>query len=82
MHILHQRKKNLDINICPYIEANPETEFIIFFPPYSILFWNDVIMENHLDATIEEYRYIAERLNAYANVKVYFSRIRRKLSVI
>lgn len=69
---LPSTKKNLDINICPYIESNPETEFIIFFPPYSILFWNDVIMENHLDATIEEYRYIAERLNAYENVKVYF----------
>lgn len=69
---LASTEKNLDVNICPYIEANPETEFIIFFPPYSILFWNDVIVENHLDATIEEYRYIAERLNAYENVKVYF----------
>ena len=28
--------------------------------------------ENHLDATIEEYRYIANRLNAYDNVEVYF----------
>lgn len=65
-------EKNLTANICPYIEANPETEFIIFFPPYSILFWNDVRMENHLDATIEEYRYIANRLNAYENVKIYF----------
>ncbi len=64
--------KNLDVNICPYIEANPETEFVIFFPPYSILFWNDVIRENHFEATIEEYRYIAERLNAYENVQVYF----------
>lgn len=63
---------NLDINICPYIEANPETEFVVFFPPYSILFWNDVLLENHLEATIEEYRYIANRLNAYENVQVYF----------
>ena len=65
-------EKNLAANICPYIESNPETEFIIFFPPYSILFWNDVLMENHLDATIEEYRYITDRLNAYENVKIYF----------
>lgn len=64
--------RNLSANICPYIEANPKTEFVIFFPPYSILFWNDVLRENHLDATIEEYRYIANRLNAYDNVEVYF----------
>lgn len=63
---------NLAANICPYIEKNPETDFVIFFPPYSILFWNDVLKENHLEATIEEYRYIANRLNAYENVEVYF----------
>ena len=65
-------EKNLAVNICPYIEQNPETEFVVFFPPYSILFWNDVLKENHLEATLEEYRYITERLNAYKNVKVYF----------
>ncbi len=65
-------EKNLAENICPYIEANPGTEFVIFFPPYSILFWNDVLRENHFDATIEEYRYIASRMNAYDNVSVYF----------
>lgn len=63
---------NLAVNICPYIEANPETDFVVFFPPYSILFWNDVLKENHLEATIEEYRYIADRLNSYENVEVYF----------
>lgn len=63
---------NLSANICPYIEANPDTQFVIFFPPYSILFWNDVLKENHLNATIEEYRYISNRLNTYDNVEIYF----------
>ncbi len=65
-------EKNLTVNICPYIEENPDTQFIVFFPPYSILFWNDVLKGNHLEATMEEYRYIAERLNEYDNVEVYF----------
>lgn len=65
-------ERNLSRNICPYIESNPETEFVVFFPPYSILFWNDVQKENHLDATLETYRYISNRLNAYENVTVYF----------
>lgn len=69
---LEAAKVNLEANICPYIEENPETDFVIFFPPYSILFWNDVLKENHLEATIEEYRYIANRLNNYENVEVYF----------
>lgn len=63
---------NLAANICPYIEENPETTFYIFFPPYSILYWNDVICENHLDATMAEYQYIADRLLAYGNVKIFF----------
>lgn len=65
-------EKNLSVNICPFIEKHPETRFVVFFPPYSILYWNDVLKENHLEATMEEYRYIAERLCAYDNVEVYF----------
>lgn len=63
---------NLTENICPYIEANPDTEFVIFFPPYSILFWNDVLQENHLEATMAEYKYLTNRLMEYENVSVYF----------
>lgn len=65
-------KANLDVNICPFIEANPDTQFVIFFPPYSILYWNDVQKENHMEATVEEFRYLAQRLNAYENTEVYF----------
>lgn len=63
---------NLAENLCPYIEQNPDTVFYIFFPPYSILYWNDVMCENHLDATIAEYQYIADRVLAYDNVKVFY----------
>lgn len=63
---------NLTVNICPFIEAHPDTEFVIFFPPYSILYWNDVLQENHLEATLEELRYICDRLGEYENVSLYF----------
>ena len=63
---------NLEANICPYIEAHPDTEFVIFFPPYSILFWNDVIMGNRLEATLNAYRCVANKLKNYPNVKMYF----------
>lgn len=63
---------NLSQNICPYIEQNPDTTFYVFFPPYSILYWNDVIKENHLRATMAEYQYIADRMLAYDNVRVFY----------
>ncbi|MBD5453819.1 MAG: hypothetical protein HDR30_05810 [Lachnospiraceae bacterium] len=69
---LESAELNLAVNICPYIEENPDTVFYVFFPPYSILYWNDVICENHLDATIAEYQYIADRLLAYDNVRLFF----------
>ena len=64
--------RNLQANLCPYIEQNPNTTFYIFFPPYSILYWNDVIQGNHLEATMAEYQYIADAVLAYDNVRVFF----------
>ncbi len=64
--------KNLEVNIIPFIEEHEDTEFVIFFPPYSILFWNDVMMENHLEATMNAYRIVEKKLNCYDNVSMYF----------
>ena len=63
---------NLEKNILPFIKAHPETEFYMFFPPYSILYWNDVQNENHFEATMNQYEYIADTLLQYDNVKVFY----------
>ena len=63
---------NLDANICPYIEAHPETDFYLFFPAYSVLFWNDMKSGNEIDARMNEYCVIADRLLKYDNVKLFF----------
>ena len=65
-------KENLDKNILPFVEANPDTEFYFFFPPYSILYWNNVLTENTYDATMAQYRYVAERLLSYDNVRLFY----------
>ena len=64
--------RNLRTNLCPYIEQNPDTTFYLFFPPYSILYWNDVIQENHLEATMAQYQYIADTVLVYDNVRVFY----------
>ena len=69
---LDSTDKNLRVNLCPYIARNPDTTFYIFFPPYSILYWNDVVQENHMEATMREYACIAETLLAYDNVRVFY----------
>ena len=65
-------RKNLEVNIIPYIESHPETQYNIFFPPYSILFWNDVLLDNRLEATMNAYRCVCEMLNGYDNVRMYY----------
>ena len=64
-------EENLQKNILPYIEAHPETEFYIFYPHYSILFWNDVTREKELEAVIGRLEYMTERLLNYENVHVF-----------
>lgn len=63
---------NLSTNIIPYIEAHPETTFTCFYPPYSILYWNDVNNRKELDTVIQKYRYMTRRLLEYDNVEVCF----------
>lgn len=70
--LIQGTKANLEENILPFIREHPETTFYMFFPPYSILYWNDVLRENHLDATMKQYEYIADRLLEYDNVRVFY----------
>lgn len=63
---------NLQANILPVIESHPDTEFTIFFPPYSILYWYEYMQNNQMDAVMYEYRYFMEKLLSYDNVELFF----------
>ncbi len=63
---------NMKENILPYIEEHPNTEFVIFYPPYSILFWNDMINEHRLEATLYEYELISRMLLEYDNTRIFY----------
>lgn len=69
---------NLD-NLTPLIEAHPETRFYIFYPPYSMLYWELL----HLNGTTEEmlavYRHSIERFLAYDNVRVYYFQAEKEI---
>lgn len=63
-------KENLNV-VCGWIEAHPDTQFSIWFPPYSILYWDKMTREGSAEAVITAVEYACERLMAYDNVEVY-----------
>lgn len=63
---------NMQTYILPYIEEMEDTEFVIFFPPYSILYWYNQMAEGSTQAYIAEIGQITEMLLAYPNVKVFY----------
>lgn len=62
---------NISINVCPVIEAHPDTTFYIFFPPYSIACWWTRGKEEKISAYIEAENIAAELLLQYSNVELY-----------
>lgn len=62
---------NLD-NILPFIIEHPETEYIIFFPPYSMLYWEQIVLKEEVEEKIAMYTYAIEKLLPYENVKIYY----------
>lgn len=62
---------NLD-NVLPFIEEHPETTFYIFYPPYSMLYWEQEVMTGQLENMLDIYGRSIERLLSYDNVKVFY----------
>jgi hypothetical protein len=63
-------KASFDENLLPLFRANPDVEFDIVWPPYSILVWADFAQRNQLDVTLNFKRYAWEITSALHNVHV------------
>lgn len=68
---LENAKINFGKNVEPYIAANPNTTFYIFFPPYSLLWWNMKLAAGQLENFLEVEKYLIEELIKYPNVRLY-----------
>ena len=67
-------KDKLEANIVlltAQVEAHPETEFIFFYPPYSMLWWDMSYRGGETDAIIYCEKEMTKRLLSYDNVKVF-----------
>ena len=59
-------------NICNLIESHPETEFVFFMPPFSVLYWDRELRLGTFDATMDSVEYAMNELLPYENVRIYF----------
>lgn len=64
-------KANLG-NITPFIAEHPDTEFYIFLPPYSILYWDKQARTGKLDSVLGGVSCMIETYLQYDNVRVFF----------
>ena len=66
-----QSRLNVEHNLLPFIEAHPDTQFIFFFPPYSLMQWYTFYARGQLNDNLMQKQAAAERLLAYDNVRIY-----------
>lgn len=71
-HYFNNIDLNMQNNILPLLEANPETEFVFFMVPFSILYWDKEIRQGTFEATMTGVEYAIGQLLEYDNVRVYF----------
>jgi len=62
---------NIEHNFIPFIESHPDTEFIFFFPPYSLMQWYSFYTQGQLHYNLMQKQAVTQRLLAYDNVKLY-----------
>ena len=67
---LEAAAENLDV-VCAWAEKHPDVEFVVWFPPYSILYWDMMLREGRADAILNAVEYAAGRLMEYDNVTVH-----------
>lgn len=74
-------KKNLE-GIIKHIKENPSTEYYIYIPPVSVLYWDTVLRENNMDIVKSGLLYATEELLKYPNAKVFLFSNEKSISII
>ena len=64
-------KANLETHLIAYIKAHPETQFDIFFPPYSAAEWSTMLSKGNLEAMLTLRGLCYDMLSIYDNVTLY-----------
>jgi len=57
-------------NLLPLFRAHPATEFVLVWPPYSIVVWADFVQRRQLDVSLEFKRWVFETTRDLPNVRI------------
>lgn len=65
--------QNLDVNLLNVIENHPDIEFYLYFPPYSILWWDSINQagEGRVERRVYMEQYVIEKILKYDNVRLF-----------
>lgn len=66
-----QTRLNAEYNVIPYVEAHPDTEFLFFFPPYSLARWFQFYADGDLGYHLTQKEALIALLLPYENVRIY-----------
>lgn len=61
----------IEQNVLALCRQNPDTEFYLFFPPYSICYWDDKYRLGDVDLIIDEENYATELLLECSNIRLF-----------
>ncbi len=64
-------KVNIEENIVKLVNKYPNTEFLLFYTPYSILYWESLYRDGWLEKQLEVEKITSEMLLECENVKLY-----------
>lgn len=62
---------NLEQNVISQAEKHPETEFYLFFPPYSICYWDELENDGKIGWHLEAEKYAIEMLLKCPNIRLF-----------
>lgn len=68
---LENASANLQVNLIPFITAHPETQFYIYFPPYSAAEWASMYNKGTFHALAALRGLCYDMLSGYENVTIY-----------
>lgn len=68
---LEDVQQNLTVHLQPYIENNPQTQFDVFFPPYSAAEWSTMLSNGTLEAMLAIRGMCYDALSSYENVRIF-----------
>ena len=64
-------KRNIEENVLSTVKEHPDTDFYLYFTPYSIAYMDYYTLQGKMEKVLDAEKYIIELLLPYENVKLY-----------